>query len=87
MKRTVITLSSICVFLLVASSSRPVKVAAQTQTRCLAYIPADWGTYKGASESYGLAFEDFQGTLRFISQVSCSGVSPVPTAALELKRK
>jgi hypothetical protein len=55
MKRTVITLSSICAFLLMASSSRPVKVAAQTETRCLAYIPADWGTYKGASAPSRLA--------------------------------
>ncbi len=87
MKRIVITLSLILAFLLIMSSERPTKAAAQIQTPCLAYIPADWGTYKGASASYGLGFEDSEGTLRFVNQVPCSGLHQAPTLALELRRK
>jgi hypothetical protein len=87
MKRILITLSLILAFLLIMSSERPAKVAAQIQTPCLAYVPADWGTYKGASASYGLGFEDSEGTLRFVNQVPCSGLHQAPTLALELRRK
>ena len=87
MRRIVVTLPLICMFLLIASSGRPAKVAAQIQTPCVAYIPADWGTYKGASASYGLGFEDSEGTLRFVSQIPCSGLHQAPTLALELRRK
>jgi len=87
MKRIVVTLSLICAFLLIASSNRPVKVAAQIQVPCVAYIPADWGAYKGASASYGLGFEDSEGTVRFVNQIPCSGLHQAPTLALELRRK
>jgi hypothetical protein len=87
MKRIVVTLSLTCAFLLITSSDRPLKVAAQVQTPCVAYIPADWGTYKGASASYGLGFEDSDGTLRFVNQIPCSGLHQAPTLALELRRK
>ena len=87
MKRIVITTSLIFAFLLILSSERPTKVAAQIQTPCVAYIPADWGTYKGASASYGLGFEDAEGTLRFVNQIPCSGLHQAPTLALELRRK
>jgi hypothetical protein len=87
MKRIVITLSLVLVFLLIMSSERPTKVAAQIQTPCVAYIPAEWGTYKGASASYGLGFEDSEGTVRFVNQVPCSGLHQPPTLALELRRK
>jgi len=87
MKRIVITLSLIFAILLFMSSEQPTKVAAQIQTPCVAYIPAEWGTYKGASASYGLGFEDSEGTLRFVNQVPCSGLHQAPTLALELRRK
>jgi hypothetical protein len=86
-KRIVVTLSLICAFLLIASSSRPAKVDAQVLAPCVAYIPADWGEYKGASASYGLGFEDSEGTVRFVNQVPCSGLHQAPTLALELRRK
>jgi hypothetical protein len=76
MNRTVVTVSLICALLLIGSTGRSVKVAAQTQTRCVAYVPADWGTYKGASESYGLAFEDSQGNLRC---GTCKKAEPMTT--------
>jgi hypothetical protein len=86
-KRIVVTLSLICAFMLIASSSRPAKVDAQIQVPCVAYIPADWGEYKGASASYGLGFEDSEGTVRFVNQVPCSGLHQPPILALELRRK
>jgi hypothetical protein len=85
--RIVVTLSLICAFLLIAASDRPVTVAAQNQTPCVAYIPAAWGTYRGASASYGLGFEDSDGTLRFVNQIPCSGLQQAPPPALELRRK
>ena len=87
MKRNLMALALISAFLLIASSSRPAKVAAQNITPCVAYIPAEWGTYKGASASYGLGFEDSAGTLRFVNQIPCSNLHQAPTLALELTRK
>jgi|HubBroStandDraft_5_1064220.scaffolds.fasta_scaffold290530_1 hypothetical protein len=87
MKRIVVTLSLVCALLVIASSDRPVKVAAQVQAPCVAYVPAEWGTYKGASASYGLGFEDSDGTVRFVNQIPCSGLHQAPTLALELRRK
>ncbi len=87
MKRIVITLSLILAFLLIASSGRPAKATAQMQVPCVAYIPPDWGTYKGASATYGLGFEDSAGTLRFVNQFPCSGLHQPPIPALELRRK
>ena len=87
MKRVAITLSLVCSFLLIASSDKSATVSAQIQTPCVAYIPADWGVYKGASASYGLGFEDAEGTLRFVNQVPCSGLHQAPTLTLELRRK
>ena len=86
MKRIVVTLSLISAFFLI-STDRPAKVSAQVQTPCVAYIPAEWGAYKGASASYGLGFEDSEGTVRFVNQIPCSGLHQAPTLALELRRK
>jgi len=87
MKRLLITLSLILAFLLIASSDRQTTVAAQMQVPCVAYIPADWGTYKGASATYGLGFEDSGGTVRFVNQIPCSGLRQPPIPVLELRRK
>jgi len=37
---------------------------------CSLTIPKEWGQYKGASD-WGLAFEDSQGTLRFLRHTRC----------------
>jgi len=87
MKRIMITVSLTLGFLVLMSTERPTKVAAQIQTPCVAYIPAEWGTYKGASASYGLGFEDSDGTVRFVNQIPCSGLHQAPNLALELRRK
>jgi hypothetical protein len=51
---------------------------------CLSEVPQSWGQFKGGSEQSGLAFEDGQGTLRFITNIPCNGT--VPTVALEVRR-
>jgi hypothetical protein len=87
MKRVLISFSLIVAFLLIVSSDRPAKVSAQMQVPCVAYIPADWGAYKGASATYGLGFEDSGGTVRFVNQIPCSGLHQSPIPVLELRRK
>jgi hypothetical protein len=54
---------------------------------CIAGVPKSWGAFKGASE-YGLAFEDDDGTVRFLLHPSCgNGLSSManPSAAVDLK--
>ena len=46
-------------------------------------IPLAWVEYKGGSQQSGLAFQDTAGTLRFITNIPCDGVSQV---ALGLRR-
>ena len=87
MKRIAITVVLIFMFLVIASSDRPAKVAAQMQVPCVAYIPDEWGVYKGSSATYGLGFEASDGTLRFVNQVPCSGLHQAPVLALEVHRK
>ncbi|MDR3751697.1 MAG: hypothetical protein P4K94_09460 [Terracidiphilus sp.] len=58
---------------------------------CIAEVPKSWGEYKGASE-YGLAFEDQNGTLRFLLHPPCgmmhsSNTIPNPAIDLRLDRK
>jgi hypothetical protein len=50
---------------------------------CSSQIPSSWGEYKGGSQQSGFAFEDSNGTLRFITNVPCDGV---PQVALEIRR-
>jgi hypothetical protein len=50
---------------------------------CVANIPKSWGTFRGASAQSGLAFEDANGTIRFLTNIPCSGV---PTVSLEVRR-
>jgi hypothetical protein len=52
--------------------------------QCLSSVPQDWGAFRGGSEQSGLAFEDRQGTLRFVTNIPCNGV--VPPVALEVRR-
>lgn len=37
---------------------------------CISTVPRNWGNFVGAS-TYGLAFEDDKGTLRFIQHPTC----------------
>jgi hypothetical protein len=53
------------------------------QAQCVAYVPPEWGEFKGGSTSVGLSFEDSEGTLRFVTNVPCIGTPPV---ALEIRR-
>jgi hypothetical protein len=56
---------------------------------CVLTIPSGWGEYKGASRDFGLAFEDHNGTLRFIRDLGCeqSGLQRLAPAYLEVRRK
>ncbi len=62
-------------------------VNAQTySSRCIANIPREWGPFKGVSQSYGIAFEDASGVLRFVNQFPC-GLEQAPNVSLELRRQ
>jgi len=58
---------------------------------CINAVPKSWGTFKGAS-SYGIAFEDQEGTVRFLQHPLCgsaasNGNTPEATIDLEILRK
>jgi hypothetical protein len=60
---------------------------------CTAIVPNSWGEFKGGS-SYGLAFQDSQGVIRFVLNPPCGGAivnttqqPPSAYAALEIQRK
>ena len=53
------------------------------QPLCSSQIPSSWGEYRGGSQQSGFAFEDSNGTLRFITNVPCDGT---PQVALEIRR-
>lgn len=60
-------------------------------TVCMAQVPIAWGEFRGASD-YGLAFEDENGTLRFVVHPPCGTSSssnpvPLPTIDLMLERR
>jgi len=52
---------------------------------CTSFVPKEWGQFRGAS-SYGMEFEDSEGTIRFIKNPPCD---PTFTARadLELRRQ
>ena len=51
---------------------------------CVSSVPKEWGQFKGGSEQTGVAFEDSQGTLRFVTTFPCNGVTP--QVAMEVRR-
>jgi hypothetical protein len=58
---------------------------------CVAGVPKTWGNFKGASD-YGLAFEDDEGTVRFVLHPACgNGLSsmadPSPLVDLKVQRQ
>src|ERR1700733_1298640 len=50
---------------------------------CISGVPKSWGDFMGAS-SYGLAFQDEKGTLRFFSSISCR---PSPSKSAKAKER
>ena len=59
------------------------------QPTCILTVPSGWGEFKGASRDFGLAFQDRDGTLRFIRDLACetTGFQRLPPAFLEVRRK
>jgi hypothetical protein len=60
---------------------------------CTAMVPSEWGEFKGGS-SYGLAFQDSQGKLRFVLNPPCGGAivngyqkAATAYASLEIQRE
>ena len=56
---------------------------------CRVVVPKSWGEYKGAS-AYGLAFQDGEGTLRFMLHPPCGNIDSATDAStidLVLQRK
>jgi hypothetical protein len=54
---------------------------------CTVVVPKSWGDFKGGS-TYGLAFQDEHGTLRFVEHPNCGSVSSsmsAPQAAIDLE--
>ncbi len=72
---------------------RPAHAADQlgSGTVCTAQVPAEWGEFRGSS-IFGIAFEDDNGTLRFVAHPPCgtdssSNPLPAPTVDLLIERK
>jgi hypothetical protein len=58
---------------------------------CVSGVPKSWGNFMGAS-SYGLAFQDDKGTVRFVQHPVCGSAlnensAPVPSLGLEILRR
>ena len=52
---------------------------------CVNVVPKEWGTFMGAS-AFGLAFQDSQGTLRFLQHPNCNpDASSKPMAVVDLQ--
>jgi hypothetical protein len=69
----------------------PARVHAQDQLNslagCITAVPKSWGDFRGASD-YGLAFEDQDGTLRFIQRPTCNtnnSVGNPPTSGIDFQ--
>jgi len=56
---------------------------------CVLTVPSRWGEFKGASRDFGLAFQDTDGTLRFIRDLACEapGSHRPPLRFLEVRRQ
>jgi hypothetical protein len=67
------------------SSASTVHAQEKDVTGCMVFVPKAWGEYKGGS-SYGLAFQDQSGTLRFLAHPICgNGLSPIQAPVVDLK--
>ena len=65
--------------------TRATPASAQGMARCKVSVPQSWGEFVGTSDSYGLAFRDASGTLRFVRQLPC-GLESTPAVAVEVER-
>jgi hypothetical protein len=86
MQRILIRLLILIVLALAGTSwflARKATARPQTQSTCAIDVPSNWGEYVGSSEHYGLVFKDDAGTLRFATNVPCSGV---PQVGLQVNR-
>ncbi len=64
--------------------SKAIKAAPQSGFGgCVATVPQQWGQFRGGSAQSGLAFEDREGTIRFLTNIPCGGT---PLVALEIRR-
>jgi hypothetical protein len=64
--------------------TKTIKAAPQSSFGgCVAAVPQQWGQFKGGSAQSGLAFEDREGTIRFLTNIPCGGT---PLVALEIRR-
>ena len=71
-------------FKVYAAAPKPPKPEPQVfAPGCVASVPKAWGTFRGASTQSGLAFEDANGTIRFLTNIPCQGV---PSVSLEIHR-
>jgi hypothetical protein len=80
-----IFLGAILLLIWVARNKQVAAAPAQDASMpvCEASVPLGWGEYKGGSQQSGLAFEDKNGTLRFVTAIPCNGT---PQVALEIRR-
>jgi hypothetical protein len=62
-----------------------VQAAGITGRPCSTFIPKEWGEFRGAS-TYGMEFEDSDGTIRFVKNPPCDPSFNV-RADLEIHRK
>jgi hypothetical protein len=65
--------------------ARATPASAEAMARCKVTVPQSWGDFIGTSESFGMAFKDSSGTLRFVRQLPC-GLEGTPSVALEVQR-
>ncbi len=65
--------------------ARVTPASAQGMARCKVSVPQSWGEFVGFSDSYGLAFKDSSGTLRFVRQLPC-GLDNTPSVTVEVQR-
>jgi hypothetical protein len=90
MKRNfAILVFAVCLVSVITYFSRKHQVHAAGQSiysaACTSHVPKEWGEYRGAS-SYGVTFEDSNGTLRFIKNPPCD-LTATPRPDLEIHRK
>lgn len=65
--------------------SKPSTWGQETPARCQISVPKAWGEFVD-SGSYGLAFRDAEGTIRFVNQFPC-GLEGDPQVSLAVRRK
>jgi hypothetical protein len=83
-KISVVALLLACLGVFKLYAATPKKSVPQVWTPgYVASVPKSWGQFRGGSAQTGLAFEDSQGTLRFLTNIPCDGT---PLVALEIRR-